>query len=445
MNNVGSKEESRVHYATALRPKYSQQPIVRRKHSGSTRDFGSLHNSFLHKSNHLRTDSNGNWHGDENRHPLTLNQAGPLDTSGVTRPRLSRTLGMISKDSRDHSELEADEPSFCEEEVEVIVHDVWTFQCTEPLVITDSPFFSSQVTPTDSLAGVSLKYGITLADLRRANHLWASDSIHLREVLYIPLERSLKARDLIQDMKVKTTPLADLSTLQGSAVAAESSNSPSSPGLGVLRVPTSRMSFFPPPATSGKTPSMSSALLPPLGSNVKPPSHARHLTSPSLVSILTALPIFSSTRDDLIARLSFDSASSNVSERSRPSLDHSEGHELDVVVNHEQMASQLSQITHRPKFTSKTVDPNVLQSMAGSEPPAVHPIQARDTRHLSTSPPAMYIPRIPDSTSIRTVQMEPSPIMQLPTLRSRKSQLPPNTGISIYTQRRPQDDLIELN
>ncbi|KAL9711530.1 hypothetical protein Ac2012v2_004601 [Leucoagaricus gongylophorus] len=424
MNNVGLKEESRVHYATALRPKYSQQPIVRRKHSGSTRDFGSLHNSFLHKSNHLRTDSNGNWHGDENRHPLTLNQAGPLDTSGVTRPRLSRTLGMISKESRDHSELEADEPSFCEEEVEVIVHEV---------------------TPTDSLAGVSLKYGITLADLRRANHLWASDSIHLREVLYIPLERSLKARDLIQDMKVKTTPLVDLSTLQGSAVAAESSNSPSSPGLGVLRVPTSRMSFFPPPATSGKTPSMSSALLPPLGSNVKPPSHARHLTSPSLVSILTALPIFSSTRDDLIARLSFDSASSNVSERSRPSLDHSEGHELDVVVNHEQMASQLSQITHRPKFTSKTIDPNILQSMAGSEPPAVHPIQARDTRHLSTSPPAMYISRIPDSTSIRTVQMEPSPIMQLPTLRSRKSQLPPNTGISIYTQRRPQDDLIELN
>lgn len=424
MNNVGSKEESRVHYATALRPKYSQQPIVRRKHSGSTRDFGSLHNSSLHKSNHLRTDSNGNWHGDENRHPLTLNQAGPLDTSGVTRPRLSRTLGMISKDYRDHSELEADEPSFCEEEVEVIVHEV---------------------TPTDSLAGVSLKYGITLADLRRANHLWASDSIHLREVLYIPLERSFKARDLIQDMKVNTTPLVDLSTLQGSAVAADSSNSPSSPGLGVLRVPTSRMSFFPPPATSGKTPSMSSALLPPLGSNVKPPSHARHLTSPSLVSILTALPIFASTRDDLIARLSFDSASSNVSERSRPSLDHSEGHELDVVVNHEQMASQLSQITHRPKFTSKTIDPNVLQSMAGSEPPAVHPIQPRDTRHLSTSPPAMYIPRIPDSTSIRTVQMEPSPIMQLPTLRSRKSQLPPNTGISIYTQRRPQDDLIELN
>jgi len=157
------------------------------------------------------------------------------------------------------------------------------------------------------------------------------------------------------------------------------------------------------------------------GSNVKSPSHARHSIPPSLVSILTALPISASTRDDLIARLSFDSASSNVSERSRPSLGHSEGHELDVVIHREQTASQLSQITHRPKLEPRNTQ----------------------TRHLSTTPSTMYTPEIPDRTSIRTVQMEPSPIMQLPTLHSQKSRLPPVNGI--HTQRHSQDSLIELN
>ena len=37
---------------------------------------------------------------------------------------------------------------------------------------------------------MALRYGISLAELRRVNHLWASDSIHLRKVLYIPLEKA---------------------------------------------------------------------------------------------------------------------------------------------------------------------------------------------------------------------------------------------------------------
>ena len=49
-----------------------------------------------------------------------------------------------------------------------------------------------QVTRTDSVAGVSLRYGVSLADLRRANRLLASDTIHLRKELYIPLHLSEK-------------------------------------------------------------------------------------------------------------------------------------------------------------------------------------------------------------------------------------------------------------
>ncbi|KZV97587.1 hypothetical protein EXIGLDRAFT_832730 [Exidia glandulosa HHB12029] len=38
----------------------------------------------------------------------------------------------------------------------------------------------------DSLAGVALRYGVTVAALRRANGLWANDSIHLRAMLVVP-------------------------------------------------------------------------------------------------------------------------------------------------------------------------------------------------------------------------------------------------------------------
>ena len=38
-----------------------------------------------------------------------------------------------------------------------------------------------------TLAGVTLNYGVTVAQIRKCNKMWASDSIHLRNVLYIPL------------------------------------------------------------------------------------------------------------------------------------------------------------------------------------------------------------------------------------------------------------------
>ncbi|KZV66654.1 carbohydrate-binding module family 50 protein [Peniophora sp. CONT] len=56
-----------------------------------------------------------------------------------------------------------------------------------------------QVAPTDSLPGVALKYGITLSDLRKANQLWAHDSIHLRSTLLIPLDQARNARMAVVD------------------------------------------------------------------------------------------------------------------------------------------------------------------------------------------------------------------------------------------------------
>ena len=52
----------------------------------------------------------------------------------------------------------------------------------------------SQVGPNDSFASVALRYGVTIAALRRANQLWPSDPIHLRTELLVPRGDTLRAR-----------------------------------------------------------------------------------------------------------------------------------------------------------------------------------------------------------------------------------------------------------
>nr|VWP01584.1 Uncharacterized protein [Ganoderma boninense] len=112
------------------------------------------------------------------------------------------------------------------------------------------------VQPKDSLAGVALKYGITLADLRRANHLWTSDSIHLRKVLHIPVDKTRQARQLREaliDSSVAQEPppiTPDPSTMSDF----EGETPPVAVTLldigklTIRRVPASQLSYFPPSA-----------------------------------------------------------------------------------------------------------------------------------------------------------------------------------------------------
>ena len=67
-------------------------------------------------------------------------------------------------------------------------------------------FWFVQILPTDSLAGVALKYGITVAQILKCNKMWASNSIHLRKFLYIPLHVADTSKILVpacrpQDLK----------------------------------------------------------------------------------------------------------------------------------------------------------------------------------------------------------------------------------------------------
>ncbi|KAF9380835.1 hypothetical protein BGX21_002253 [Mortierella sp. AD011] len=51
-----------------------------------------------------------------------------------------------------------------------------------------------QVTPTDTLAGIALYYGIQVPILKKSNKLWTNDSIHTRKYLYIPFEECTVTR-----------------------------------------------------------------------------------------------------------------------------------------------------------------------------------------------------------------------------------------------------------
>lgn len=48
-------------------------------------------------------------------------------------------------------------------------------------------YIKHKVSKTDTLQGLALKYGATTEQIRRANRLWANDSLFLRESLLIPV------------------------------------------------------------------------------------------------------------------------------------------------------------------------------------------------------------------------------------------------------------------
>ena len=59
-----------------------------------------------------------------------------------------------------------------------------------------------QILPTDSLAGVALKYGVTVAQIRKCKKMSASDSIHLRKFLYILLHAADTSEILVSGVSI---------------------------------------------------------------------------------------------------------------------------------------------------------------------------------------------------------------------------------------------------
>ncbi|KAF8236048.1 hypothetical protein L208DRAFT_1391487 [Tricholoma matsutake] len=365
-------------------------------------------------------------------HPLrSAGLANGSGDAGITRPHLSRIVkvGTLVDAPAIQSDNTSDISSLSDEAKDVLVHKI------------DSK---------DSLAGVSLKYGISMADLRRANHLWASDSIHFRKALYIPLEKASRAPQLQKDYNlISATPSED-SPNPMEAVDDISPHSTDKESLSnehdvrtIRRIPASQLSFFPPPSLKD---TMDVSAHPSPRARVTPapdrPSYQTHnrlASSPSLTSILTALPIAASTRDTIIARLSFDSLSSSYSDRDEAEHPH-DGLELDDVghvLSSKGLANNLVNAHDRryphPSTSQATglhahptAKPSVTsQIKPRADHPSVTPNASKfSTRHSGQREHLSDFPKayIPSHQHIRTAQLEPSPEMQLPLSKASISQ-----------------------
>lgn len=254
-----------------------------------------------------------------------------------------------------------------------------------------------------------MKYGIKIAELRKANQLWTSDSIHLRKVLYIPLH------DAPFDGNGGQPPSNELA---GPTISLDPSYDGKPHTSTIRRIPASQLSFFPPAAKThlnspidGVNYKLNS---PPIsikrsGSSTLSAAGSPH--SRALSSILTAFPIAPSTRDTIIARLSFDSERTSASDEQelelnevqtsahtvrprphiRPSTSHSDLHHCEL---HHDIHSSIP--LSPPNVTSRSISPTT-------------PLGHRKSWSHSDSLDPLHV-------TVRTVQLEPSPVMRVPSL-----------------------------
>lgn len=291
--------------------------------------------------------------------------------------------------------------------------------------------------PKDSLAGVALKYGIPLAELRRANQLWPSDPIHLRNVLYIPIDQARHARlafldaaaseqaDLLHPEEELSSSSVAVNPSPASASASSSSppRPPPSSGLYTLRrVPNSRLSFFPPSHSSHTTmrssrdgsPSTPPSILttdyfsppPVLESTRNRLLSATSTLAPRLAPLFSALPFSASTRDEIISRLSFDSSSNTTSVSDEQEVELSP-------VGHTQSSRQTFSGPTSPTPSSQTLISTSPNHNHNRLRPKGDASRRRSKKDRAGAEEEELIP-LGSPTFVRTVQMEPSPAMQLP-------------------------------
>ncbi|GBE80473.1 hypothetical protein SCP_0301880 [Sparassis crispa] len=468
-------EHSYDSFTSAVRPKQTKPAVRRRGSDAPSRGEHNDHDPWDSSHARARTFDFGPV-ASTSHHPLVGSLWFGSDNLGIsaedaTRPHLRRLLSDIEVppfgSEVDDAQSRVDTPLSREMEKEVIVHEVL---------------------PKDSLAGVALKYGITLADLRRVNQLWASDSIHLRKVLYIPLDKARRAKEFRPDL-IDLYDDSDLSSGQPPDAAEDGVTGQTRPKQlnqpTILRVPISQLSFFPPPSTprtsvESRFPSnksrtilhprsatVSSTAVPPVfsaspfGSSSSSPapgflSHTRSRTHNS--STLFNVPSIRANKSNVIARVSFESSSVSVS---TPSDEPEWGHEMDDISHFPSPAASSGKaVSEEDPYARLTLLPNSASGIATagssatrsnrrggrdnsielspfpetrSSPVARTPTLRRGDRPAAPSATlASYLPSAaymtPDRASltsqsqaaVRTAQLEPSPVMQLP-LRTGQS------------------------
>ncbi|KAH8107775.1 hypothetical protein BXZ70DRAFT_1060467 [Cristinia sonorae] len=416
-----------------------------------------------------------------NYHPLARHlrgsqSNGSIASSNDTRPRLKRLVkeagGDLSSATEDsHSDTEQAAASVSPTQRVVIVHEVRTCATAYNVGFTG---IKLQVSPSDSLAGVALKYGVSLAELRKANQMWTSDTIHLRKELYIPLDKTQKSKQLslaLVDSRVGSS----LPTPEREPMS-DSSDSPrdDTADLGqhkltIKRIPASQLSYFPPPSRTSALdgPSIQTmprshsdhpprpALSPDLFSSNFTSPHPQHLANHTGVpiqissaiqplrsqftSLFNALPIAPSTRDTLMARLSFESGASTptqASEEQELEMGDVSGTSLQSTHSHDSAASQRLVFPEPPLHDAgESAAIGVLDKGLELRPIARPTTPTSRRRRVSsshthtttplnrgtvTAPYASPERNIETPDVVRTAQLQPSVGMQLP-LKARRS------------------------
>ncbi|OCH91699.1 hypothetical protein OBBRIDRAFT_834028 [Obba rivulosa] len=455
-------ERSTTSFTSAVKPHETRPAYRRRGSDGSTRrsrtDHDPCQDDSRSRSQTLQSGTCMNHHPLAGRRDSASAHTRSPSSAHDTRPHLKRLLSdstpvpgdtAISLDPPDHRPMP---PPAREEEKAVLVHEIL---------------------PTDSLPGVALKYGIKLADLRKANQLWASDSIHLRKVLYIPLELARPTKQFSPDVLAAAAPGAgDLGT-PGTSAAGSSGRDASNDSrdkFTILRVPVSQLTFFPRPSRSASSlqasasrhrtlprfstspysqpnlieftssepsaASSTSALSSSLPPASTPPSyllHTRSRTQPFSIPTSPAGRLVSSVSEALIARLSLDSTSGKASSSSD---EQDGGHEMvDVSTASSSTQTETTAWSHGRFASTPAVGNDVRDygyavssdhipltpSRSNSFRTPKIPLHPSPSRSSSLKPIGYSRPLSSSQSqgSIRTAQLEPSPVMQLP-LTSRK-------------------------
>lgn len=209
---------------------------------------------------------------------------------------------------------------------------------------------------------MAVKYNVPIADLRRVNKLWSSDTIHLREILLIPVEQS------------------DNQSTQRSKTRVPE-------GATIRRIPPKDLLYFP----SATATNVSSPILSNSHEAAQRPRHP-HASSTRLAQLFNGLP----STDALLSRLSLDS--SRASE-----LSDDGDHELTLVGRRPNGGPRRTgHARHYSEDVQRQLDPS-----------SIYDFKPRK-QHESVQSMKVMLWSSDSEQRLQTAQPSPSPMMLLP-------------------------------
>ncbi|GJJ06720.1 hypothetical protein Clacol_000916 [Clathrus columnatus] len=307
---VYDDEDTATHSNVHLHEHRPLSETRRRRRSRSAIGSISKHPLYVDTSADAEGDGNVNLDGHSSRNRLYSSSKSPFissysregsssSTPGLadhqTRPSLRRAIGSWEGRKDVETDRSSKGSGASDNDVDVVVHKVMR---------------------TDTLAGISLKYNIPLAQLRKANKLWTNDSIHLRNVLYIPLrDVSLPSR-LSPNILLNNPDSASISKSSTHTNLPETALTPSTQGE-IHKVPILQLSFFP-PSGGLNTPTSIPSTRPRTNTqqrttpNLTPPTRSIAFggSSPSF-SLAFLIQGLNNASQEIKSRLSFDSKHSS--------------------------------------------------------------------------------------------------------------------------------------